>query len=63
MKRRPHQKLYTPGSGSLRKSNYGIEESESDTNLVVNSKENRNQTYVDTKFKSEGRIMPQIFVI
>ncbi|XP_045475193.1 telomerase-binding protein EST1A isoform X2 [Harmonia axyridis] len=54
MKRRPHQKLYTPGSGSLRKSNYGIEESESDTNLVVNSKENRNQTYVDTKFKSEG---------
>lgn len=55
MKRKPHQQYYSPGSGSLRKSNFGIEESESDTNLVVNSKESRNQFHIDTKFRSEGK--------
>ncbi|XP_044755444.1 telomerase-binding protein EST1A [Coccinella septempunctata] len=51
---KPQQRYYTPGCGALRRANNGIEESESDTNLIVNSKENRNQSHIDTKFRSEG---------
>ncbi|KAK9889657.1 hypothetical protein WA026_007035 [Henosepilachna vigintioctopunctata] len=56
MKRRPHQQYYKPGSGILRKSSSGIEESESDTNLLFTSKQNniKISTNVESKFKSEG---------
>ncbi|KAL3267748.1 hypothetical protein HHI36_006875 [Cryptolaemus montrouzieri] len=56
MKRRPPQSYYRPGSGSLRKSNSGIEESESDTNLLINSKHHsqQNPVHVDSNFRSEG---------
>lgn len=47
MKRgKPQQQIYRPGSGPLRKSTQGIEESESDTKLVVNVKQNRPKTSV-----------------
>lgn len=58
MKRtKPTQPIYRPGNGPLRKSNT-LEDSESDTNLVVNSKRQVNNDsgeHSDTlKHKSEG---------
>lgn len=58
MKRpKPTQPIYRPGNGPLRKSNT-LEDSESDTNLVLNSKRptnNDNGEYSDTlRNKSEG---------
>lgn len=41
---KPQQQIYRPGSGPLRKSTPGIEESESDTKLVVSSKQNKSKT-------------------
>lgn len=58
MKRtKPTQPIYRPGNGPLRKSNT-LEDSESDTNLVVNSKRqanNDNGEHSDNlRYKSEG---------
>lgn len=58
MKRtKPTQPIYRPGNGPLRKTNT-LEDSESDTNVVVNSKrQTNNETNVhsDTlRYKSEG---------
>lgn len=41
---KPQQQIYKPGSGPLRKSTPGIEESESDTKLIVTSKQNKSKT-------------------
>lgn len=39
MKRgKPHQQYYKPGSGPLRKSGQGIDETESDTNILAGCK-------------------------
>lgn len=56
MKRgKPHQPIYRPGSGPLRKTTSGIEETESDTNLVINSKEaSYRGSQSNSKYKSEG---------
>ncbi|KAJ8955260.1 hypothetical protein NQ318_000287 [Aromia moschata] len=54
---KPQQQIYRPGSGPLRKSNIGIEESESDTNIVINSRQNQSKHLLpndDLKHKSEG---------
>lgn len=54
---KPQQQIYRPGSGPLRKSNSGIEESESDTNIVINSRQNQSKHLLvndDIKHKSEG---------
>lgn len=36
---KPQQQYYRPGSGPLRKSGHGIEDNESDTNIVLNSRQ------------------------
>ncbi|XP_018574342.1 telomerase-binding protein EST1A isoform X2 [Anoplophora glabripennis] len=54
---KPQQQIYRPGSGPLRKSNTGIEESESDTNIVINSRQNQSKHLLvndDMRHKSEG---------
>ncbi|KAJ8970512.1 hypothetical protein NQ314_001188 [Rhamnusium bicolor] len=54
---KPLQQIYRPGSGPLRKSNIGIEESESDTNIVINSRQNQSKHLLpndDLRHKSEG---------
>lgn len=54
---KPLQQIYRPGSGPLRKSNTGIEESESDTNIVINSRQNQSKHLLvndDMRHKSEG---------
>lgn len=48
---KPHQQIYRPGSGPLRKSNHGLEETESDTSIVVRQSQAKN---VNIKLKSEG---------
>lgn len=50
---KPQQQIYRPGSGPLRKSVHGIEESESDTNIVINSRQNLSKNPV-TRLRSEG---------
>ncbi|KAG5884605.1 hypothetical protein JTB14_024358 [Gonioctena quinquepunctata] len=53
---KPQQQIYRPGSGPLRKSN-NLEESESDTNLVINSRQEqfkKGQPEEFSNFKSEG---------
>lgn len=53
---KPQQQIYRPGSGPLRKSTPGPEETESDTNLLSNSRQNTCKTASQSngKFKSEG---------
>ncbi|KAJ8915058.1 hypothetical protein NQ315_014313 [Exocentrus adspersus] len=56
---KPPQQIYRPGSGPLRKSNPGIEESESDTNIVINLRHDQSKHLLslpndDTRYKSEG---------
>ncbi|KAJ8976809.1 hypothetical protein NQ317_012368 [Molorchus minor] len=54
---KPQQQIYRPGSGPLRKSNVGIEESESDTNIIINSRQTQSKPQVsidDLRHKSEG---------
>lgn len=56
---KPQQQIYRPGSGPLKKSTPGPEETESDTNLLANTRQNNNsktsaQTNNGGKFKSEG---------
>lgn len=49
---KPHQQIYRPGSGPLKKTNT-IEESESDTN-ILKQKQYENVLVDNSKIKSEG---------
>lgn len=49
---KPQQQIYRPGSGPLRKSNNFLEDSESDTNLVISSKQRYDRDA--PRFRSEG---------
>lgn len=53
---KPQQMIYRPGSGPLRKSTPGPEETESDSNLFGNSRQNshRGSSQGSGNFKSEG---------
>lgn len=53
---KPQQQLYRPGSGPLRKTTAGIEETESDTNLVLNSRQNhyKGSSPNNSRVRSEG---------
>lgn len=54
MKRgKPQQQIYRPGSGPLRKSTPNIEETESDTNLLIGNKQD-NYRSAQNRYKSEG---------
>lgn len=53
---KPQQQIYRPGSGPLRKSTPGPEETESDSNLLANTRQNNGKSSAQnaSKFKSEG---------
>lgn len=48
---KPQQLIYRPGSGPLKKSNHGVNESESDTNVILRQNQSKN---IDSRLKSEG---------
>lgn len=53
---KPQQQIYRPGSGPLRKTTAGAEETESDTNLVLNSRQNdyKGSSPNNLRVRSEG---------
>lgn len=54
---KPQQQYYVPGSGPLRKSGQGVDDAESDTNLVMHSRHNQGRNDGGqnlAKIKSEG---------
>ncbi|RZB54405.1 telomerase-binding protein EST1A [Asbolus verrucosus] len=54
---KPQQEIYRPGSGPLRKSNTGIEESEPDTTLIVNTTKAKPYTSQDdTRYKTDNSL-------
>lgn len=53
---KPQQQIYRPGSGPLRKTAPGVDETESDTNLVLNSRHSnyKGSSPNNLRVKSEG---------
>lgn len=48
---KPHQQIYRPGSGPLRKSNHGVEETETDTNLILRQNQVKSS---NVKLRNDG---------